>query len=186
MRRMLRSSVMRRMLQLTGFLAGFALTASAAQAGMGSKVTSLYDASFVTVLARAGIPTVILGNVAPGVAPEAIRAMLSPPGWIRAATFVAGQPSPKGMRLVILFNPSDPVAAKRDVCGDLSALSFGPPGGRLVVRAAFCVDSDLATRVTAAERSITGIDDPRLTKLLGRVIDMLFPAANRFTGGSPV
>jgi len=87
--------------------------------------------------------------------------------------FVAGQPSPKRNAFGYPAQPSDPVAAKRDVCGDLFAPSFGPLGKRLVIKAAFLVDTDLAPRVTAAEHPATGIDDPIFTKLLGRVIDLL-------------
>ena len=90
-----------------------------------------------------------------------------------------------GARLVIIFNPSDPAAAKRDVCGDVGALGLAAPGQRLVIRAAYCIGNEMVTRVTAAERSLKGADDPRFSKLLRRVVSQLFPRNARSQFDSP-
>lgn len=161
------------------------LSAGSVQAGMGTKVSSRYDPVEVAGLARSGLPTIILGQAGQGVDESAVRDLLRPPSWLRPATFELAAPSTPGARLVIIFNPSDPAAAKRDVCGDVAGLDLGEPGQRLVIRAAYCIGNEMVTRVTAAERPLKGPDDPRFSKLMRRVVSQLFPRTARSQFDSP-
>lgn len=161
------------------------LSAGSVQAGMGTKVSSRYDPVEVAGLARSGLPTIILGQAGQGVNETAVRDLLRPPSWLRSATFESAAPNTPGARLVIIFNPSDPAAAKRDVCGDIAALDLDEPGQRLVIRAAYCIGNEMVTRVTAAERPIKGSDDPRFSKLMRRVVSQLFPRTARSQFDSP-
>lgn len=161
------------------------LSAGSAQAGMGTKVSSRYDPVEVAGLARSGLPTIILGQAGPGMEETAVRDLLRAPSWLRSATFETAAPNTPGPRLVIIFNPSDPAAAKRDVCGDVSALGLDEPGPRLVIRAAYCIGNEMVTRVTAVERPVKGPDDPRFSKLMRRVVSQLFPRTARSQFDSP-
>jgi hypothetical protein len=161
------------------------LSAGSVQAGMGTKVSSRYDPVEVAGLARSGLPTVILGQAGQGVEASVVKDLLRPPGWLGSASFDAAAPNTPGARLVIIFNPSDPAAAKRDVCGDVAALDLDEPGQRLVIRAAYCIGNEMVTRVTAVERPIKGPDDPRFSKLLRQVVSQLFPRTGRSQFDSP-
>lgn len=161
------------------------LSAAGAQAGMGTKVSPRYDPVEAAGLARSGLPTVILGQAAAGANAAGVRALLRPPGWLGSATFVDAAPATASARLVILFNPGDPAAAKREVCGDVSTLSFAEPGARLVIRAAYCIGDEMVTRVTSAGRAVDGLNDPRLAKLMRQVVSQLFPRTDRSQFDSP-
>ena len=161
------------------------LSAGSVQAGMGTKVTSRYDPVEVAGLARSGLPTVILGQAGQGVEESAVRDRLRAPGWLKSAKFETVAPNTPGPRLVFIFNPSDPAAAKRDVCGDVAALGLDAPGQRLVIRAAYCIGNEMVSRVTAAERPIEGPDDPRFNKLMRRVVNQLLPRTGRSQFDSP-
>jgi hypothetical protein len=155
------------------------LGVSSVQAGMGTKVTLRYDPFEVRGMARPGIPTVILGQAADGADAGAVRALLHVPSWLGSTTFVDAGPSTSGHRLVFILNPSDPVAAKRDVCGQVGGLGLAQPGPRLTIRAAYCIGDKMVSRVTAVERPVSGPDDPRLRKLLRRIVDGLLPRTSR-------
>lgn len=172
---------------LATILTGAMLSAGSVQAGMGTKVSFHYDPVEAAGHARSGLPTVVLGQVAPGADADAdaIRALLRPPSWLRSATFETAAPNTPDARLVIIFNPSDPAAAKRDICGDVAALGLDEPGQRLVIRAAYCIGNEMLTRVTAAERPLKGPDDPRFRKLMRRVVNQLFPRTGRSQYDSP-
>ena len=161
------------------------LCAGSVQAGMGTKVSTRYDPVEVAGLARSGLPTIILGQAGQGVDESAVRNLLRAPSWLTSATFEAAAPNTPGARLVIIFNPSDPAAAKRDVCGDVAALGLDEPGQRLIIRAAYCIGNEMVTRVTAAERPIKGAADPRFSKLVRRVVSNLFPRTARSQFDSP-
>ena len=170
---------------LAFILAGTLLGANVAHAGMGTKVSSRYDPVEAANVARAGLPTVILGQASAGASADSIRALLRAPGWLGAATFESATSSTSDARLVIVFNPTNAAAAKRDICRDVAALGLDQPGSRLVIRAAFCIDDKMVTRVTAAERPLNGPDDPRLAKLMRRVVEQLFPRTSRTQFDSP-
>jgi len=161
------------------------LGSGVAQAGMGTKVTARYDPFEAARVARVGLPTIILGEAASGLDAEAIHTLLLAPGWLGGAAFEPAVPSTSGARLVVVFNPTDPAAAKRDICRDVAALGLGQPGPRLVIRAAYCIDDEMVTRVTVAERPLDGPDDPRLANLMRRVVEQLFPQNSRSQFDSP-
>lgn len=167
------------MKRVLGAIALAASLSTPAMAGMGSHITPRYVPNEASIAARAGMPTVILGQAGTAEATDVLP-LLRLPGWFRDGTFVAAPPATTGPRVVILLNPADPVAAKRNVCGDVSQLAFGEQGRRFVVRAAFCVGDEIRSRVTASEAPVGGADDPRLATILRRVTTLLFPGQTRF------
>lgn len=167
-----------------GALALAILSVSPAAAGMGSYLTSHYAPSEVGIVMRSGMPTVILGQAGDADA-EDVLALLRLPGWLSDGSYVAASPATKAPRLVVLLNPTDHVAAKRDVCRDVSRLAFGDQGSRFILRAAFCSGDRIISRVTASEAPVTGADDPRLVAVLNRVTFSLFPGQTHFQVDPP-
>ena len=150
----------------------------------GSKVNSGYVDSLVIELASTrGIPTVVrgavaaMGDVALG---DRVRGSLRLPGYFAASKFVgpSGDPT-KGVRLVLVINPDNPVQAGQRICGDVSGVAVGGSPSRYVLIGAFCRDGSILSEVDIRESAVSGVDDPRFQRYLDLATTLVFPSGLR-------
>ncbi|MBM3503131.1 MAG: hypothetical protein FJX65_04580 [Alphaproteobacteria bacterium] len=149
----------------------------------GSRVNSGYSDSLVIDLAQRGIPTVVEGSLSgttgEGLA-ERIRSMLRLPAYFASGRFVPGpREAGRGLRLVLIVNPDNPIQAGQRLCGETAGLASGGNPGRFVLIGAFCRDGAILSEVDIRESSVSGIDDPRFRRHLDQAMGLVFPNSLR-------
>jgi hypothetical protein len=104
-----------------------------------------YSRQLVQHAARTGeIALVIHGNPFPApLDAETIAVTLQPPGWLPRGTRLTTRPAPEtpsNIRIVLAFNPAWQGLREEWLCDSTAKLDLAPPGGKINVNAAFCVD----------------------------------------------
>jgi hypothetical protein len=139
-----------------------------------TEVETFYSLTGVTSSIRDGVlPGAIYGTAFPGAEAAKVAAAIRPPSWT-AATQV-GTGAPRGYRLVLVFNPLQPVNADT-LCQTPEAVATTAPGGELRVQGAWCFWDKAATRGYAVSASAPSAEDPRFQAAMGQLMAVLLPS----------
>lgn len=143
-----------------------------------SEVSSFYRPSLVNYATRTGsFAMVVHGNpfgLSAGETFEAVRSATTLPAWAGDAEIIDARDS-GGLRLVVVFNPSNSNLTARQVCGDLNEVLTDPPDGDLRALASFCRAAEWITNASARGPRPTSPQDPALHEFMGRLVSNALP-----------
>ena len=113
---------------------------------------------------------------------QTIRDAVAVPGFADGGRFVenTGAETGSGLRLVIVFNPTDERLGFREMCGDLRAVATAAANAAIHIRSAFCQNNESIT--DASVRGAAGAAsaaDPAFRTLLDGAVKAALPFFDR-------
>ena len=152
--------------------------------GGSTRVSAFYSPSLASYTARDGtFPMVVRGSpFAAPVSGQTIRDAVAVPGFAGGGRFVenTGAETGSGLRLVIVFNPTDERLGFREMCGDLRAVATAAANAAIHIRSAFCQNNESIT--DASVRGAAGAAsaaDPAFRTLLDGAVKAALPFFDR-------
>ena len=139
-----------------------------------------YAPALVRFAAKSGeIATVIHGTpFSTTLDAEAIGGTIRPPGWLPRGTRLTTKPSaatPTNIRIVLAFQPTWRGVREEWLCDPNAKLDLAPPGGKLVVVAALCVDSKPVSWLQARGEAAASPAAKTFQNLMNQVMANLLP-----------
>lgn len=139
-----------------------------------------YAPSLVRFAAKSGeLAAVIHGNPFPTpVDAEAIANAIHLPGWLPRGTRLTTKPTPPtptNIRVVLAFQPTWRGVREEWLCDTSSRLELAPPGGKITVAAALCVDSKPVSWLQAEGAPAASPAAKSFQNLMNQVMANLLP-----------
>ncbi len=137
-----------------------------------TKYQSGYTPSNFRSMAAAGAPIEVFGSPPGGGSPAEIVAAIRIPGRFGSAPPVLTESPGQGQRLVFAFSVNGAVHGPALCAGDVAAGAFDD---RLEVFGAYCRGERVLTHSQLSVSGPVGPSDPRFTRVMARLIDILGP-----------
>jgi hypothetical protein len=141
--------------------------------------STLYSTGLVAYAVPKGEMTTEIRGDAPG-GPEAVAAMLRPPGWLPPFRF-ATKPmpgTPSNYRVVLHFDPAAAAVGGESVCRGERSPDITPPPERTRVQAVFCVDDRLVSEANGYTARARSPAEPAFRGTLDHLMAALMPTRN--------
>ncbi len=136
-----------------------------------SGISEFYSPSLASYVSRNGtFPMEVHGNpfgVPQAQSDAAIRGARAIPAWAGTGNFVAHSEPGRGLRLVLVFGPTDAAVGSRRVCSDAGEIATARSETQTHVFAAFCRNNEWITYASIRVPALKGPDDPALNDLMG-------------------